>query len=113
VLTPVDCPGPHTRELSRSRCEVSVRILWILCAEPISQKTRVLGRPQALEEYSLSFDVSRARGLSCGNKEVAEVFMPTARDIGRSPVTIVCLKAIDSAPWFTCTSEAILPVGGR
>jgi hypothetical protein len=46
--SPVDCPGPYTRELSRSRCEVSVRILWILCAEPIPLKTRVLGRPQAL-----------------------------------------------------------------
>jgi hypothetical protein len=93
---PVDCPGPYTRELSRSRCEVSVRILWILCAEPISLKTRALGRPQALEEYSLGFDVSRARGLSCGNKEVAEVFMPTAPDIGRPAVTVVCLKAITS-----------------
>jgi hypothetical protein len=78
-----------------------------LCGAHIAENTGL--RPaQALEEYSLSFDVSRARGLSCGNKEVAEVFMPTARDIGRPP------EGYRLSPvMFTCTSEAILPVGGR
>jgi hypothetical protein len=33
--------------------------------------------------YSVGSDVPRARGLLYGNKEVADVFIPTARDIGR------------------------------
>jgi len=38
----LDRPGPYTRELSRSRCEVPVRIPWILCVTSISLKTRGL-----------------------------------------------------------------------
>jgi hypothetical protein len=44
----LDRPEPYTRDLSRSRCEVPVRIPWILCVTPISLKTLDLVSFEAL-----------------------------------------------------------------
>jgi hypothetical protein len=41
--------GTYSRDLSRSRCEVLVPILWILCVAAISLKTRLLGGVEAVE----------------------------------------------------------------
>jgi len=46
---PVDRPQLYTRERSRNRCEVSVSIPLILCADAILLKTRSLVREVAFE----------------------------------------------------------------
>jgi hypothetical protein len=39
----LDGPAPTLEGLAETRCEVPVRILWILCAASTSLKTRPLG----------------------------------------------------------------------
>jgi len=60
-----------------------------------SQKQHHIGTSSGFP-YSLGSDVPRARGLLYGYKELVGVFIPTARDIGRPPATIVCPRAITS-----------------